>query len=235
MPLPFEELDVQSTPLGELVLRRRRVASLDGAEVVEVKLAGALLMSSMVNETEIALAQRTLGELGGRDIDVLVGGLGLGYTARAALAFENVRRLTVIDTLEPVIGWHRAGLLPLGRQLCDDARCRLVHDDFFRVVAAEPTDERYDAILLDIDHSPGSLLDERHAAFYQPAGLRQMARHLKPDGLFALWAAGRPDEEFITRLGGVLRGVQTHEITFFNPLVHEEEVNTIYVGRAPHS
>lgn len=232
MPLPLEELDVQSTPLGELVLRRRRVASLDGEEVYEVKLGEALLMSSLVNKAEVALAARTLGELGEREIDVLVGGLGLGYTAQAALAFENVRRLTVIDTLAAVIGWHRAGLLPLGKELCDDPRCRLVHDDFFRLVAAEPMADRYDAILVDIDHSPGSLLDQRHAAFYQPAGLRQMACHLRPDGLFALWAAGRTDDEFFTRLGGVLHDVQIHEITFFNPLVHDEEVNTIYVGRS---
>ena len=232
MSLPFEELDVQSTPLGELVLRRRRVASLDGAEVYEVKLGGALLMSSLVNQAEVALAQRTLGELGQREIDVLIGGLGLGYTAHAALAFENVRRLTVIDTLEPVIGWHRAGLLPLGKALCDDARCHLVHDDFFRVVAAEPAEDRYDAILVDIDHAPGSLLDERHAVFYQATGLRQMARHLRPDGLFALWAAGRADEEFLARLGGVLHDARTHEITFHNPLVHDDDVNTIYVARS---
>ena len=86
MSRDFEELDFRATPLGELTLRRRRVAALDGQEVFEEKLGDAYLMSSMFHEVEVALADLGLGALGAGEWDVVVGGLGLGYTAVAALA-----------------------------------------------------------------------------------------------------------------------------------------------------
>ena len=85
MSKDFEELDFQRTPLGDLTLRRRRVAALDGMEVFEVKLGDAFLMSSMFHEVEVALADLGLASLDGGPFDVVVGGLGLGYTAVAAL------------------------------------------------------------------------------------------------------------------------------------------------------
>ena len=121
----FEELDCRRTPLGELVLQRRRVLALDGAEAVEVRLNGEYLMSSLFHEAEEALARLGLGALsgGGANWDVVVGGLGLGYTAAAALAFPQVSRLVVVEALEPVIDWHRQGLVPNGRELSADPRC----------------------------------------------------------------------------------------------------------------
>ena len=86
----FEELDYGLTPLGELILRRREVLSLDRAEVFEVKLDGEFLMSSIVNDAEIALAEFALPLVACDRCDVLVGGLGLGYTAKAALDAEVV-------------------------------------------------------------------------------------------------------------------------------------------------
>ncbi len=146
----FEELDYSMTPLGELILRRREVLSLDRAEVFEVKLAGELLMSSIVNGAEIALAEFALTRqqpasgpcsagppaMACDRRDVLVGGLGLGYTAKAALDADNIASVTVIEYLERVIAWHENELVPLGRSLTQDARCRLVHGDFFAVVGS---------------------------------------------------------------------------------------------------
>ena len=132
----FEELDYSMTPLGELILRRREVLSLDRAEVFEVKLAGELLMSSIVNDAEIALAKFALPLVACDRCDVLVGGLGLGYTAKAALDTDTVAGVTVIEYLRRVISWHQGELVPLGRSLSQDARCRLVHGDFFAVVGS---------------------------------------------------------------------------------------------------
>jgi len=98
----IEELDHAMTPLGELILRRRCVRSLGGVDVFEVKLAGAFLMSSMVNDAEIALADIALSQVTGHWRDLLVGGLGLGHTAKAALDADHVRSVTVIELLEPV-------------------------------------------------------------------------------------------------------------------------------------
>src|SRR6188472_4312042 len=107
MSRDFEELDYQQTPLGELTLRRRRMLSLGGIEVYEVKLGEAFLMSSLFHEVEEALAHLALGELRGNSWDVVVGGLGLGYTAAAALAHREVASLLIVEALPPVIDWHR--------------------------------------------------------------------------------------------------------------------------------
>ncbi len=115
----IEELDYANTPLGELVLRRRSVASLGGADIYEVKLAGEFLMSSLVNDAEIALADVALGLVDDSDRDVLVGGLGLGYTAQAALAADRIRTVTVIELLPSVVQWHEQGIVPLGHVRAD--------------------------------------------------------------------------------------------------------------------
>ena len=198
MSASFAELDYRQTPLGDLSLRRRRVASLDGMEVYEVKLGDAFLMSSLFHEVEVALADIGLAGLDA-PLNVVVGGLGLGYTTRAALKHPAVRSLIVVEALEPVIEWHERGLVPLGPELTRDARCRFVNGDFFALAASghgfDPAQPRreFHAVLLDIDHSPRNLLHSRHGALYEPAGLRELAAHLRPGGVFALWSDDPPD------------------------------------------
>src|SRR5882672_3476807 len=130
MSLYFEELDFRPTAMGALSLRRRRQLS-TGIDVYEIKLGDEFLMSSLFTVAEIALARLGLGALERTNLDVVVGGLGLGYTAQAVLEDSRVRSLVVVDALAEVIEWHERGLLPLGKQLTADLRCRLVHGDFF--------------------------------------------------------------------------------------------------------
>lgn len=246
----FEELDYSMTPLGELILRRREVLSLDRAEVFEVKLDGQFLMSSLVNASEIALATIALGPPAGAACDVLVGGLGLGHTANAALDSPNVRSVTVIEYLARVIGWHQRGLVPLASRLINDPRCTLIHGDCFaaihtaaprelprderdaEVAGAEPRlPERFHAILLDIDHSPQCLLRSSHAAFYTADGLKRLSERLHAGGVFALWSAERPEESFLNDLRAAFRKTDVHESRFFHPLLNEQDVNYIIVAR----
>jgi spermidine synthase len=131
MSINFEELDYRQTHLGELILRRRRVPALGDTEVYEVKLGDAFLMSSLFTTGEIALAELGLAELATAPLDVVVGGLGLGYTAGAALDHPTVRSVLVIEALAEVIDWHQRGLVPLGAKLTADQRCRLINGDFF--------------------------------------------------------------------------------------------------------
>src|ERR1700686_3044944 len=130
MSLYFEELDFRPTPMGVLSLRRRRSLT-SGLDIYEIKLGDEFLMSSQFTTAEIELARLGLAALGRTDLDVIVGGLGLGYTAQAALENSNVRSLIVVDALAEVIEWHEQGLLRLGKQLTGDPRCRLVNGDFF--------------------------------------------------------------------------------------------------------
>ncbi len=244
----FEELDYGMTPLGELILRRREVLSLDRAEVYEVKLAGELLMSSIVNDAEIALAKFALPLVTCDQCDVLVGGLGLGYTAKAALEADNVASVTVIEYLERVVAWHENELVPLGRSLTQDARCRLIHGDFFEAVgspaklndgSSEPCSEaltgcalkRFHAILLDIDHSPQCLLHAGHAAFYTAEGLKRLTGHIHPGGVFALWSADPPEESLMDGLNGAFESVRVRESKFYNPLLALHDVNYIVVAQ----
>jgi spermidine synthase len=244
MSRDFAELDFRSTPLGDLSLRRRRVRALDDLEVFEVKLGDAFLMSSLFHEVEVALADLGLaaldpdrGEDGTARYDVVVGGLGLGYTAVAALKHSAVRELIVVDALDAVIEWHQRGLVPLGPTLTADPRCRLVHGDFFALAASaagfDPgtPGRRFHAILLDIDHSPRNLLHPRHGTFYLPGGLRALAAHLEPGGVFALWSDDPPDDDFLHALRAVFAAAQAHIVKFANPLLERESASTVYVAR----
>jgi spermidine synthase len=240
MSLYFAELDYRLTPIGALSLRRRRELSL-GVDVFEIKLGDEYLMSSLFTASEIALARLGLAELSGSGLDVVVGGLGLGYTAQAVLEHAAVKSLLVVEALDAVIDWHRTGLLPLGPLLTKDPRCRFVLGDLFALADSkegfdpdEPA-RRFDAILVDIDHSPDFLLNPRNAAFYRPEGLKKLASHLRPGGVFGLWSNELPDEAFTERLSTVFAEARAERVTFHNPLQNRESTQTVYLARTKAS
>lgn len=237
----FEELDFQQTPLGELILRRRLIPSLDNREVYEVILGDAYLMSSLFTEVEQALSRLGLAAVRksfdeNQELDVVVGGLGLGYTARAALE-EGVGSLRVVDYLKPVIEWHEKGMVPLGSGLSADPRCRFVHGDFFELSLAEDTSfdpedahGTYHAVLLDIDHSPANLLHERHGEFYEVDGLQKLAAKIHPGGVFALWSDDPPEASFMKALNTVFSSCVSHVVPFMNPHLDQMSESTVYVA-----
>ncbi len=234
----FDELQVHQTPLGELVLRRRLPTEAGRLGTLEVTLDDQFLMSGDVNGSEIALAQLGMAAAGEGQLDVVVGGLGLGCTAVAALESAQLRSMLVVECLSEVIDWHRQGLVPLGEQIVNDKRCRLVHGDFFalanepeRGFDAQMPGRRFHAILMDIDHSPRGLLHGSHREFYEAEGLRRLAGHLHPGGVFALWSADPSEPEFVAALSEVFAEHEAHAIPFHNPSVDCEELNTVYVGR----
>ncbi|MEQ8394753.1 spermidine synthase [Thalassobaculum sp.] len=232
----FEELDYRPTPIGALSLRRRHDLRL-GEDVLEIKLGDAFLMSSRFTASEIALARLGLAEVSAAAPDVVVGGLGLGYTAAAVLEDARVASLLVVDMLEPVIDWHRTGLLPLGSTLTGDDRCRLVCADFFALAASadgfdpDRPGRPMDAILVDIDHAPGDLLDSGSAGFYTPDGLAALARHLKPGGVFGLWSNEAPDPAFTDRLSGAFANARAEPVVFDNPYLGDTVTQTVYLAR----
>ncbi|MDT0444672.1 spermine/spermidine synthase domain-containing protein [Streptomyces johnsoniae] len=235
MSVRFEEIDWRTTPMGEISLRRRR-EPVSGAEVYEVKLGDEFLMSSLFTAGEEALARLGLAATPGGEVDVVVGGLGLGYTARTVLAHQRVRSLLVVEALSEVIEWHRRGLVPLGAELTSDPRCRLVQGNFFSMAGAAGFDpgeaeRRFHAVLLDIDHAPDHVLHPAHAPFYEPAGLRALAAHLHPGGVFALWSNDPPSEGFRRVLADIFADSAALVITFTNPLQGGTSANTVYLGR----
>lgn len=234
----FEELDFTLTPIGELVLRRRRIPKLGALDVYEVKLGEDFLMSSLFHEAERQLSKLGLGALEKDDLNVVVGGLGLGYTAAAALEDARVSSLVVIEYLAPVIEWHRNGLVPLGETLTGDPRCRLTHADFFALSQdvengfdPENPGGKHDAILLDIDHTPTNVLHQTNTRFYTDEGLSELARHLKPGGMFALWTDGEPESSFTDQLSKVFGWAESHTIEFDNPITEDTSKGAVYLAR----
>jgi spermidine synthase len=234
--LAFEELDHAVTPMGLISLRRRQMLSLD-TEIFEVKLGDEFLMSSLFTVAEVELARLGLAQVVDADLDVVVGGLGLGYTAQTALADPRVRSLIVVEALGEVIGWHQRALLPDTAELASDPRVHLQRGDFFAMADSdggfdpEAPGRRFHAVLLDIYHTPRHVLHPSHAAFYTPAGLGKLVGHLHPGGVFALWSDDPPDPAFEAVLAEVFDRSEASIVRFANPLTGGYSTNTVYVAR----
>ena len=234
----FEELDYQATPLGDISLRRRSEPRLDHQLIYEVKLGDEFLMSSLFVEAEQELANLGLAKLiengHTQQLDVIVGGLGLGYTAEAALDNSAVTRLRTIDVMAPVISWHQNGLLPIGDVLAADARSELVLGDFFALAVDDHggflEDTKVHAVLLDIDHSPSHWLNEGNSEFYTQQSLQRVAAKLHCGGVFGLWSNELPDTDFCDRLGQVFTKVESHIISFDNPYSGGTSTNSVYIA-----
>ncbi len=226
------ELDWAETAWG-LISLRRRWDPVTGRDVHEVKLGDEFLMSSQFTTGERELARIGLGAVAGTSLTVLVGGLGLGYTAATALEDERVVGLTVVEALQEVISWHERDLLPDTRGLAGDPRVRLVRDDFFDLVRTGRAPEVYDAVLLDIDHAPDWLLREDHGDLYTLEGLARVAAMLADGGAFALWSDEPPEPAVVRRLGEAFEQADARVVPFANPLTGGESANTIYLGARP--
>ena len=232
----FKEIDSQVSPIGQISLRRRRIPALGDRDIYEVKLGDEFLMSSMFVAAEEALSSLGLAAVQGEKLSVVVGGLGLGYTAVEALKDERISELLVVDALDTVINWHKDELVPLGKILNADTRNRYIFGSFFDlatdpVKGFDPSCEgkKLDAILLDIDHSPTEFLNAANASFYTSENLSLMAEQLKPKGVFAMWSQNLPEESFDALLKTVFDSVESHVVSFYNPFQNNESTNSVYV------
>jgi spermidine synthase len=240
MEIIFEELDFQSTPLGDISLRKRTEPRLNGKLLYEVKLGDEFLMSSLFTESEIQLSKLGLAALKQtaykNELDVIVGGLGLGYTAVAALEDTSVQSLKIIEVMQPVIEWHQRSLVPLGKELVSDPRCSIINADFFAIATSNNpgfTDDgkQVHAVLLDIDHSPSHWLNEGNSSFYTEESLNKLANKIYPGGIFGLWSNDPPDDEFIKLLNKVFQSSESHIVSFPNPYSGGESSCTVYICR----
>jgi len=181
------------TPIGVIYLGRRRTPSGPGW-VTQIEINGHLLMCSINNESERKLASLALAlHKGEGPRDVLVGGLGLGYTAQAALQQPRVGSVRVVERMDFVTDWLAEGLLPLSETLASEERLSIVSGDVYGGLLGPPT-ETYDVILVDVDHAPDDRLSNASFSFYTAEGQGRVARHLKPGGVLAVWSATDNDE-----------------------------------------
>mgnify|MGYP001088647448 CR=1 FL=1 len=241
MSFLFEELDCQSSPIGDISLRRRSEPRLNNKIIFEVKLGDEFLMSSLFVEAEEQLSSLGLAALKQNghisDLDIIVGGLGLGYTAVEALKDPGLKMMRVIDIMAPVISWHQRGLLPVGDILATDPRSKLVQGDFFKLATTadigfdqNQPEKKVHAVLLDIDHSPSHWLNDANQSFYTEESLKRLAEKIHSGGIFALWSNELPDEAFSDLLSRVFINCEAYTITFPNPYTGEESSNSVYVA-----
>ncbi len=189
--LPWITVDSTKTPDGtDLVLARR------GTEW-EVTAGRLTLMSNRKHGSERELA-RLAFEKAPAACSVLLGGLGLGFSLRAALdLLPSDGRIVLAELLPEIVRWNREHVGELaGHPLCDP-RVQVSMGDVYERIAEAP--DRYDAILLDVDNGPVALVQESNDRLYGEAGIRKCLRALRQGGVLTVWSAG-PDEGYLRRL-----------------------------------
>src|SRR5918993_178006 len=159
------------------------------------------LMSTRMRGSEEALATMTLERLRVPDPHLLIGGYGMGFTVRAALAAHPQARITVAELVPEIIEWARGPMAEVAAGCLDDPRVTLVMADVLALIddAADGTTDGYDAILLDVDNGPDALVHEQNRRIYSFAGLRAAKAALMPGGVLAIWSAAR-DPAFTRKL-----------------------------------
>lgn len=182
------------TPRGEIALRERTEGDLTVHELV---VAGVFAMDSRETSTEVLLAETALAA-SGSPARVLVGGLGLGYTAVAVLKDARVRRLDVVEIEEDLVMWARLGLTPTLGLLARHPRATLHAADVASVLTGadgtaddEGPTGPWDVVLLDVDNGPSFLVHEDNRRLYSPDALAGALAQVAPGGILAIWAAQR--------------------------------------------
>ena len=182
----YAEIARASSERGEVVLRRRTTEH--AADVLELRVNGVFVMDTHETSTEQALAASAL-ELVEDPRDVVVGGLGLGYTVQRLLADPRVERVAVVEVEDALIGWMRDGTVPHGPAVLADRRVQVVAADLVTAVA-EAT-RTYDLVLLDVDNGPGYLVHDANAEVYDAPFLTEVHALLNPGGVLVVWSADR--------------------------------------------
>jgi spermidine synthase len=222
----FEILAYEPTELGTLCLRRRELLCEPGTIVTEVTLNHEFLMSSYLTASERALSEVALTMHVGTELRVLVGGLGLGYTARAALQSDRVSRCEVIEFLPQVISWLAEGMVPLSEELNADSRLQVTHGDVYQKLLNPPT-EHHELILIDVDHSPDENLGSANGQFYTAEGLRRAKLHLSEGGILGVWSYAE-SSPFVDALREVFANVRVEPVTVFNNLIDVEQTDWLF-------
>ncbi|GAB6070123.1 spermidine synthase [Thiomicrorhabdus hydrogeniphila] len=179
---------------GELVLLQRE-------NEFTIKLSGSrgVLMNSGVYNSEQELAKLGCAHIKNQEsANVLVGGLGMGYTLAAALACVTASsRVTVAELISEVVEWNRGPLGECAGKPLEDERSQVQLGDIAELIKEEKPD--FDAILLDVDNGPDGITNSDNNWLYSPAGLSALYNNLRPKGMLAVWSAC-PDFQFITQL-----------------------------------
>lgn len=204
--LPWTSLDTAPLPDGSGTLRLKQ----RGSEF-SIMLGSNELMNSRLSGSEEALARLSCARLVGKpNPAILIGGLGMGFTLRAALAaLPPGASLQVAELIPAVADWARGAMAPVFGGCLDDPRVSILIADVAAAIASGT--DRYDAILLDVDNGPDGLTVAANDGLYSAAGLAAAKASLKPGGVLAVWSSG-PDAGFTKRLKAAGFATEEHSV-----------------------
>jgi spermidine synthase len=193
--IPLKQIDSARVPGADVELRLMQ----RGAEF-SMMLGSNELMNSRLSGSEEALATLACKRLEAvKRPHLLIGGLGMGFTLRAALAvLGSGARITVAELVPAVIAWARGPLAGIVGDSLDDPRASILTADVADVIQSHAA--AFDAILLDVDNGPEALIRKANDALYDAGGLKAIRRALRPGGVLAVWSSG-PNAAFSRRLG----------------------------------
>jgi spermidine synthase len=192
--IPWLQIDTARVPGADVELRLMR----RGADF-SMMLGPNELMSSRLSGSEEALATLACRRIEAvKRPNLLIGGLGMGFTLRAALAVLGTdARITVAELVPAVIAWARGPMANIFADSLDDPRASILNADVIEVIRSHPS--AFDAILLDVDNGPEGLIRKANDALYNPKGLKAIRQALRRGGVLAVWSSG-PDPLFSKRL-----------------------------------
>lgn len=178
----WTELARATTVAGDEILLRRR------SDIFEIRFNGLELMSNLNHQSEGSLAARSLWLFGDGPAHVLIGGLGMGFTLRAALdLLDSASRITVSELIPEIADWNRGPLGPLAGHPLKDPRVQLRIADVMDVLEMHP--RSFDVILMDTDNGPDFTIRQVNDRLYAQPGLAAVRRALRPGGIAAFWSA----------------------------------------------
>jgi spermidine synthase len=191
-----------TTPHGEVQLQQVLDHGDSDLPVYEIIFNGVFLMASYNMRSEKELARHAIDPLvnGASSLSILIGGLGMGYTLRAALDYEKVTRVDVVEIENHIIDWARTYFARHNGQALSDPRVRLIRGDVRDYVTAAGV--RYDAIMIDVDNGPKRLSRDENRDLYEKPLMETIKTMLSDGGVFVLWSAHRCDA-FQTRLDDI--------------------------------
>jgi spermidine synthase len=192
--IPWLQIDTAPVPGAEVELRLMQ----RGSEF-SMMLGSNELMNSRHSGSEEALATLACKRIEAvKRPHLLIGGLGMGFTLRAALAVLGAEaRIVVAELVPAVIAWARGPMADLFGDSLEDPRASILSADVVEVIQSQPS--AFDAILLDVDNGPEALIRKANDALYNPSGLKAIHRSLRPGGVLAVWSSG-PNGSFSKRL-----------------------------------
>jgi len=219
---PERLIDSTPTPGGDDLQLYER----DG--VFTLRISGIELMTSRAHDSEEELAWMAMKLVDRKSRPrVLVGGLGMGYTTRAALdSSPRPSEVVVSELLPAVVGWNRDHIGHLAGRPLDDPRVTIVEHDIWKVIADSPNG--FDVILNDVDNGPGGCALEQNEKLYTAAGLAAVHRALRPKGVLGVWCV-EDDPRFVKAMSAA--GFKAHAETVFARNVAKGHRHTVFIGQ----